>query len=129
MSVLVKGTWMGEQFVAYEAEEMAEGINNIQSFVLAFANLHNQWDRDWDITLTELGIIDSITDSSQWVYNWENIVMLSEGHFTRKHYESYTLLIYICKHCVENGDLICSNRTVLLDRSEPAQWLVSETLK
>ena len=129
MCVLVEGTWMKDVFVPYRAEGMAEAINNIQRFVVAFANLHNQWNRDWDTTLSELGILDSLMDSSNWVLNYERIVMLSEGHFTKTHYDSYCLLMAICKHIIPNGELIWNNRTVLLDRSEPADWLVSEVTK
>ena len=129
MCVLVKGTWIARTFIPEDKAVYANGILNIQRFILAFTELHSQYDNDWDISLDQLGVLRGIPDTSFWIDSYNTAVFTSEKNFTVKHYNAYINLLSILRHTMTDGDMLWNNRTVLLDTSVAQDWLVGAVVK
>jgi hypothetical protein len=125
----VAGVWQNNRFVTADLTgwalaqiEIFRLISSIQ-YTLAAAG------GDWDTVLDQLGLSESLLDSAEFVAATELFSTAAPHSLTPDQYSAYVWMCAVLRECLPAGDVIWQNRAVLLDNSEPADWLVLHTLK
>ena len=126
---IVNGIWIRDQYHAYDAEAYRSGIANMVAMAQAIIALTNTFGGDWDAVLEFLNITDSLQDSAEFTHAYERLLFVSETTITREQYAAYQWLCAVLKHVLNHGDVIWSERTVLLDWGDSHDWLIQEIRK
>lgn len=124
--IIVNGIWIRGQYHAYDAAVYSAGIARMQAVAQAIIALTNTFGGDWDAVLEFLNINRSLQDSAEFTHAYERLLFVSETTLTQEQYAAYQWLCAVLKHVLNHGDVIWSERTVLLDWGDSRDWLIQE---
>ena len=125
MSHALSGTWCPytDRFIPENPRHAWVVETVVTKFAFFLKELSAQYDHDAEQILDALGITDSLADRAGFATNY-HIVSTITSLPNKQQYEAYIWLLSVFKHLHYSGDFLWDNRAVLLDQSEPMDWLV-----
>ena len=129
---VVTGIWEpgGGVFSPDSEIQFRDALHNITKCLVAMRDVSTQFSGDFKVLAEHLGITDRLLNITEFNKILNSLLTARNNvSLSKQQYEDYCWLMEVFKHTLPHGSLIWEHRTVLLDLSDPADWMTHRIVR